>query len=607
MEKNTNLIKTINYKHKLSETRFLEDFDFNSNFKLSIDAPTGSGKSYYLLDYLKKNKIPFLFATDTLFLMNSLANRHAICYYCATEKESFNEQQLITVYQHIPKFINRDMTLIIDEAHSLVTDYEWRKGTVENTLTFMQGFKRVIFLSGTPVLSEDEAYKGTIQIKAIPDEIQNRELEVVRYKDIVGAIITLSVQARNDGFVPVISYLDKSDGLNNLRLYLEAAGFKKIALINSLTIKKTGGENIKDEMNIENDIEINDNPTYHEQLMLTGKVDADVIITTYRQGYDIKGNNYRLIIAPSKNRQSYTDIVQMINRFRDMPEIKSYLLSNGKKRACKKDVDYKLIFKNKLRETAEKAIEEIKRLTPLKDSYRSIKLNQLLFSDIHEYIYDREYVNYQAIANSAFKQLNYAAYSNLEIMKIILSTFNIKMTFSKMEIELETDNMTKNGKEKEDKKEINFMINLFYQQHSIPAEDGIPISFNGKDKLFYKIQDCHERLIAIGLKPEYIKKFLLENMIPTRKLEGKIECLIIKHAQDPGIVRYRDLLLASFNIGERLTSEEIAGRISTIREKCNYPPLKEKTAVEFFNRIFRTKRCRGEKDGKSKREIIEKF
>ena len=41
------------------------------------------------------------------------------------------ERQLITVYQHIPKFIRKGMTLIIDEAHSLVTDYSWRRETVE--------------------------------------------------------------------------------------------------------------------------------------------------------------------------------------------------------------------------------------------------------------------------------------------------------------------------------------------------------------------------------------------------------------------------------------------------------------------------------------------
>lgn len=42
---------------------------------------------------------------------------------------------------------------------------------------------------------------------------------------------------------------------------------------------------------------------------------AEVIITTYRQGYDLRGNNYELIIAPGKNKHSYTDIVQIDEPF----------------------------------------------------------------------------------------------------------------------------------------------------------------------------------------------------------------------------------------------------------------------------------------------------
>nr|WP_306442940.1 hypothetical protein [Odoribacter splanchnicus] len=57
--------------------------------------------------------------------------------------------------------------------------------------------------------------------------------------------------------------------------------------------------------------------------MQTGELDAEVIITTYRQGYDLKRNNYELIIAPGKNKHSYTDIVQMMNRFPDLPQYES--------------------------------------------------------------------------------------------------------------------------------------------------------------------------------------------------------------------------------------------------------------------------------------------
>ena len=171
-------IRDLNYNKHLSETGFLETLDFNTRFKISIEAPTGCGKSYYLLDYLKRNNIPFLYATDTLFLMEGLSSRHEIPYYCAADRSKEEERQLITVYQHIPKFIRKGMTLIIDEAHSLVTDYSWRRETVENTLTAMTGYDRVILLSGTPLLSNDSAYNGIEQVRAIPNEVSKRKLWV---------------------------------------------------------------------------------------------------------------------------------------------------------------------------------------------------------------------------------------------------------------------------------------------------------------------------------------------------------------------------------------------------------------------------------------------
>ena len=62
------------------------------------------------------------------------------------------------------------MTLIIDESHSLVTDYNWRRETIENTLTAITGYDRVILLSGTPLLSNDSAYNNMEQVMRLVEE-----------------------------------------------------------------------------------------------------------------------------------------------------------------------------------------------------------------------------------------------------------------------------------------------------------------------------------------------------------------------------------------------------------------------------------------------------
>ena len=38
------------FSQNLSETKLLDELNFNSSFKVSIECPAGGGKSFYLLD-----------------------------------------------------------------------------------------------------------------------------------------------------------------------------------------------------------------------------------------------------------------------------------------------------------------------------------------------------------------------------------------------------------------------------------------------------------------------------------------------------------------------------------------------------------------------------
>ena len=273
------------FSQNLSETKLLDELNFNSSFKVSIECPAGGGKSFYLLDYLKRKNIPFLFTTDTLLLGRRLAARHDLPFYCAEDRSCYEAEQLITVYQHIPKFIRRDTTLIIDEAHSLVTDYSWKKEAIEQVLTFGCRYKRVILLSGTPLYSRDSFYEGMTIFRAVRKEPQVRNLIDVNYKELIGGITELTMGLRKNGKTVVISLLDKSDKLPLLEKSLRDRGIVKLAVINSMTKQH------KKETD-ETDIEVEGNTGYYDQLLQTGELDAEVIITTYRQGYDLKGKKY---------------------------------------------------------------------------------------------------------------------------------------------------------------------------------------------------------------------------------------------------------------------------------------------------------------------------
>ena len=602
-------VRDLNYNKHLSETGFLETLDFNARFKISIEAPTGCGKSYYLLDYLKRNNIPFLYATDTLFLMEGLANRHGIPYYCAADRSKEGERQLITVYQHIPKFIRKGMTLIIDESHSLVTDYSWRRETVENTLTAMTGYDRVILLSGTPLLSNDSAYNGIEQVRAIPKEVSKRKLWVTRFsQNLEGAILQLAGMIKEEGYIPVLSLLDKSDKLDTIIERLPNHGFNKIAVINSLTNKKTRGKDVKGEGEMENDIEVEGDPGYYDQLITTGKVDADIIITTYRQGYDIKGDNYKLIIAPSKNRHSYTDIIQVMNRFRDCTTSEGYLLCNNLYE--EQEFNYQQVYSTILNKITQKTRTEFNRIQTLENDYRAIKLDQQLNCNyFSRFIYSTLYMNHQKIANTTYNNMNNVAYNNLYRMKRILETFNIDMELSKDCMDLKEEIEPKE-KKKYTQEEIDIAVDTFFHDYAYPKEKGMPVLLDIKERPIYQtINEYYETFHAIGVPSCQVINKLKRYLITPQKMKSIKKVIIIKFGTDPNIKAYRLMLLRAFNVGERLTSPEICKRINNCRQQVGDSILKEKTAVEFFNLLFKTKRVKMNVEGKETwgREIEKTF
>ena len=59
---------------------------------------------------------------------------------------------------------------------------------------------------------------------------------------------------KEEGYIPVLSLLDKSDKLDTIIERLPNHGFNKIAVINSLTNKKTRGKDVKGEGEMDHSI-----------------------------------------------------------------------------------------------------------------------------------------------------------------------------------------------------------------------------------------------------------------------------------------------------------------------------------------------------------------
>ncbi|MFR3330384.1 MAG: hypothetical protein ACLTSL_09535 [Odoribacter splanchnicus] len=589
------------FSKNLSETELLDELDFHSSFKASVECPAGGGKSFYLLDYLKRKNIPFIFATDTLLLGRRLATRHALPFYCAEDRSCYEAEQLITVYQHIPKFIHRDTTLILDEAHSLITDYGWKKEVIEQVLTTGFGYKRVILLSGTPLYSRDSFYEGLTIFRAARKEVQTRKLITVKYVELTGGIVELTMGLRESGKTVVISLLDKSDTLPLLEKSLRDKGIVKLAVINSMTKKQ------KKEPD-ETDIEVAGNTGYYDQLLETGELDAEVIITTYRQGYDLKGKDYELIIAPGKNKHSYTDIVQMMNRFRDIPDMKACLLAND---GCGEDHPFNLqeinntLIDNYTRETV-KLVEKMRT-----SDYRTLKFSQWFETSAYQkFIYPEYYINHHLISYTAYQEINKALYGNLFNLRHVLSEYGIVLYASGGKTSLKiTNNLTKEKSSmKYTKEDIKIAIEQFYTYFLNPQALRFE-AFNTpvRNTLHWKIQEYHEKFKSLDLPDEQIRELLETNMGNTERMNRTLNIYMIKYSPDVTMRLYRKLLLENFEIGMKIRGEEIVQKTNSLRHEVGLPDQKHNTAVEYFNLLFETKRIRFSDTREQGYQIISAF
>lgn len=599
------MIKNYFYDKRLSETGILEELDFNTPFRVSIEAPTGSGKSYYIIEFLKEHQIPFIYAADTLLLSQRLSARHNIPHYCAADRSHCESDSLITVYQHIPKFTGKGKVLVIDEAHSLITDYSWKKEVIEKVMTCGEGYDRIILLSGTSEYSGDPFYRDMAICKSHPQNPVQKKLYLTRYEDCVGGIVELVMNGREWGKKMVISLLDKSTLLPVLLEELKKEGFNSIAVINSVTRKE--GEH---DISITAGDGTEESTDYYQQILKSGRVDAEIIITTYRQGYDLLGDDYELIIAPSRNRHSYCDIIQMMNRFRDMEEVNSFLLTN----ANFEEVSYSDIYEQKqvmVQEMIKATEAEIERKKQMNKNYRALKYQLALNgSPCDRYIYCDYHVNYQSISYHIFCKLNIFIHNNLTGMKHVLSPYNIALDMHPHKLTRKsTTKPPKKETMKYTQEEVEKAVNE-YIEFFLPTEEP---NFNkifapDMTPLHHNIKEYYEDFKMCGIEEDVIVKLLKENLANSTRMKKIHEIYMIKYSPDATLKLYRSLLLQNFIVGERLTGQEIAGRINECREKVGLSRQAGKTNVAFFNKLFVTKREKMNDDSKKwGYMIVEKF
>ena len=393
--------------------------------------------------------------------------------------------------------------------------------------------------------------------------------------------------------------------------------FNRIAEINSETkvIKsKKNGKEEEDNL-VVNNLNEGDKTDYLSQLINDCRIDADVILTTYTQGYSLLGQDYLLIIALGKNQHSYVNIVQMMNRFREDTNAPSFILTNAEyiKEGDKGIYNFPEVFDYLKEEITGKTRKRIEELNRVAKSTRALKRQlKLLANKYDHYINVTREVNHQSIAFKAFQSINHAMHEQLYKMSKILQHYNIEL----MQLSyLSTTKIEKGEKPKEDtemkKKEIMEEIDLFYKSKepmkgfTCMGKEIMPlVDKTDKSSTRYKIEETYNELSSLGLTDEEIRDIQEKNLHAPKKMSQVMKAMKIRYSTDPIFVTYRALLLSEFKIGENLTGAEITERMNKVLEKNKMTKQGHNNAIQLFRLLFDTK----ENVNKERRyEIIKTF
>ena len=158
------------------------------------------------------------------------------------------------------------------------------------------------------------------------------------------------------------------------------------------------------------------------------------------------------------------------------------------------------------------------------------------------------------------------------------------------------------------KEDIKIAVEQFYTYFLQPQTLNFE-AFNApvKNALHRKIREYYEEFKYLGLSDEKIRDILEENMGNTEKMNKIRDICMVKYSPDVTMRLYRQLLLQNFEIGMRISGEEIEQKINSLRREVGLPDQKHNTALEYFNLLFETKRIKFSDTRKMGYEIISAF
>lgn len=308
-------IVQINHKDELMPN--LELFLNSTEYTYGIIGQPGLGKSTSVIKYLKDKGKKFVYVAATKPVANQLGARFNLPVIHA-ESDDTKADQCITIYDHITDFIDfanpdKDLVVIVDECHNLILSRstKFRYAAIRLVETFRKYFTKVIYLTATPI--DYNAYGDDFVFIVFEDNADPVEMYAVPFgthSEVhdIAEIASFEFKTNN---LPVLIYLQSlGKNLSELKSYLKQLGIKSLSVYNS-----------------QQNVWETENFVSQESFIETGLVSADVMVTTYADGFSLMNKNFCFIACNSAN---YHTVYQAMNRLR-LGCVRYYYMTNAYK------------------------------------------------------------------------------------------------------------------------------------------------------------------------------------------------------------------------------------------------------------------------------------
>lgn len=385
------------FKQYLSEKFHLKDYEEES--RMIINSPTNTGKtSTVIKQALAKEEYLIVLCSELIPAMQVAKEYNLPLHYAGNNLDP-DTKQLVTIYNHLPYFQNKGKPkhkVLLDEVHALVTD-AYRDDTIKAMARSLSFFKKVICLTGT--LIESKFFNHYYLIQGLP-EIEPIKASLVRYENDIATVTKMTSHYVLRENKQVMIYLqDVSDKLPKLTQALTEAGISSITTLNSGTIRDLG-------------------PNSGQSVIDNERFDTEVLITTYRQSYNLLNEDLVYICFPNTDVVS---IAQSIIRARK-PLHKAFILTNAEADEYDYDATYKALYSH----YEDKANELI--FHTQSEGYNNDQITAYLDEDMNgKLIQYNQSIDHLAVAYQAYRDINGLMGYDRKLLVTALSKFNVEI------------------------------------------------------------------------------------------------------------------------------------------------------------------------------------